>query len=46
MRPDHVLAEMLSGLGARVSAVEAPFEPESGAYDGHAHGHAHGGASD
>ena len=35
IRPDHVLAEMLAGLGATVSAVEAPFDPESGAYGGH-----------
>jgi urease accessory protein len=33
---DHVLEEMLRGLGARVSHVEAPFEPEAGAY-GHHH---------
>lgn len=33
---DHVLEEMARGLGARVSHVEAPFEPESGAY-GHHH---------
>ena len=29
---DHVLEEMARKLGARVSHVEAPFEPESGAY--------------
>jgi urease accessory protein len=29
---DHVLEQMLHGLGARVSYVEAPFEPEGGAY--------------
>jgi urease accessory protein len=29
---DHVLEEMLRRLGARVSYVEAPFEPEAGAY--------------
>lgn len=35
---DHVLEEMLRGLGATVSAVEAPFEPEAGAYSaGHHH---------
>ncbi len=34
---DHVLAEMLRGLGASVSAIEAPFEPESGAYGHHDH---------
>lgn len=30
---DHVLEQMLRRLGARVSHVEAPFEPEAGAYD-------------
>ena len=29
---DHVLEEMARKLGARVSHIEAPFEPESGAY--------------
>jgi urease accessory protein len=33
---DHVLEDMLRGLGARVSHIEAPFEPEAGAY-GHHH---------
>jgi urease accessory protein len=33
---DHVLEEMARKLGARVSHVEAPFEPEAGAY-GHRH---------
>jgi urease accessory protein len=32
---DHVLEEMLKGLGARVSALDAPFEPEAGAYAPH-----------
>jgi urease accessory protein len=36
--PDHVLEEMLKGLGAIVTEAEAPFEPEAGAYSGH---HAH-----
>jgi urease accessory protein len=35
---DHVLREMLLGLGAKVEELEAPFEPESGAYGG-GHGH-------
>lgn len=35
---DHVLGEMLLGLGAKVQEQEAPFEPESGAYGG-GHGH-------
>lgn len=36
---DHVLGEMVRGLGLKVSEVEAPFEPESGAYGAHPHGH-------
>jgi urease accessory protein len=39
-QPDHVLAEMLVGLGCPVSEVEAPFDPEGGAYGAHAHGDA------
>ena len=37
IRADHVLADMLAGLGAHAHAVMAPFEPESGAYGGHSH---------
>ena len=36
---DHVLAEMLRGLDATVTAREAPFEPEAGAYGGAHHFH-------
>lgn len=37
---DHVLGEMLRGLGLPVSEIEAAFEPESGAYGAHGgHGH-------
>ena len=36
---DHVLAEMVSGLGCAVSETTTPFEPESGAYSGQ-HQHA------
>lgn len=36
---DAVLERMLAGLGARVEHIEAPFDPEAGAYDGHAHAH-------
>jgi urease accessory protein len=36
MRRDHVLEEMLIGLGAVLTPIEAPFEPERGAY-GHGH---------
>ena len=39
---DHVLAEMVRGLGGSAEAVERPFRPEGGAYaGGHAHDHAH-----
>jgi urease accessory protein len=41
IRRDHVLEEMLARLGARLTPVEAPFEPERGAYDHHRHDHAH-----
>lgn len=38
---DHVLKAMLEQLGARVEAIEAPYQPEQGAYGGgHHHSHA------
>lgn len=38
VRRDHVIEDMVRGLGARVIEIEAPFDPEGGAYaDGHAH---------
>jgi urease accessory protein len=37
IRRDHVLEDMLKGLGATLSFIEAPFDPEGGAYR-HAHG--------
>lgn len=40
IRRDHVIAEMLKGLGAEVREIEAGFSPESGAYSGsHSHDH-------
>jgi urease accessory protein len=33
IRRDHVLEAMLLGLGARLTPIEAPFEPERGAYE-------------
>lgn len=51
IRRDHVIEAMVKGLGARVVEIEAPFDPEGGAYaeaahapdQGHAHqGHDHG----
>lgn len=34
---DNVLRQMVEGLGAKVERLEAPFEPEAGAYGGHKH---------
>lgn len=39
IRRDHVIAHMLEHQGARVREVEAPFDPEGGAYHEHAHAH-------
>lgn len=39
IRPDAALEEMLRKLGARVTPIEAPFDPEGGAYAHAAHGH-------
>ncbi len=42
IRNDHVIADMVRGLGAEVRAVERPFNPEGGAYGhGAVHGHSH-----
>jgi urease accessory protein len=41
IRRDHVIGEMLEGLGATVSEIEAPFDPEGGAYGDAHHGHHH-----
>jgi urease accessory protein len=38
---DHVLGQMLEGLGMSVNLLDAPFEPEKGAYGAHSHRHAH-----
>ena len=57
IRRDAVIEEMARGLGASVVAIEAPFNPEGGAYvraaggghdhdHGHGHGHAHGHGDD
>ena len=34
LRSDHVIRDMLIGLGASVQEIEAPFDPEGGAYGG------------
>jgi len=36
---DHVLGEMLRGMGLQVDEVTAPFEPEAGAYAAGHHAH-------
>ncbi|WP_394165833.1 urease accessory protein UreE [Neptunomonas phycophila] len=49
---DHVLDDMVRGLGGQVVSEQAPFEPEAGAYGGssshghHEHGHHHAHAHD
>src|SRR4051795_13273732 len=40
IRRDHVIEAMVKGLGARVVEIEAPFDPEGGAYAGGGHAHA------
>ncbi len=42
IRRDHVIEDMLRGLGAGLSPIEAPFNPEHGAYGQHGHSHDHG----
>ena len=49
IREDHVLEDMVLGLGGAVAHIVAPFDPEGGAYAGpasHDHGHHHGHAHD
>jgi urease accessory protein len=47
IRDDHVIVHMLEGLGATLRRVDAPFDPEGGAYGehnrqpGHHHHHHH-----
>ncbi|MGE5201302.1 MAG: urease accessory protein UreE [Acidobacteriota bacterium] len=42
IRADHVICDMLRGLGARLRSVNEPFTPERGAYETAApHGHHH-----
>jgi urease accessory protein len=39
IRADHVIAAMVEGLGGHITRLEAPFDPEIGAYAGAAHSH-------
>jgi urease accessory protein len=42
IEPDHVLADMLRAMHLIVTPLNAPFEPEAGAYaGGHSHAHEH-----
>jgi urease accessory protein len=41
IRRDHVLEDMLRGLGAKLAPIEAPFDPEQGAYAHGQHAHHH-----
>ncbi len=50
IRRDPVIGDMIEGLGGTVQEIDAPFDPEAGAYrqsvqnnyDHHAHSHSHG----
>jgi urease accessory protein len=42
IRADHVIGEMVEGLGGHVEKIQAPFDPEAGAYSGGGHHHHHG----
>jgi urease accessory protein len=47
IEPDHVLAELMTAMHMTVTSMQAPFEPEGGAYGdnamlGHSHGHSGG----
>jgi urease accessory protein len=39
IRPDHVIEEMLHGFGADLVKMQAPFQPEGGAYGSRDHYH-------
>ncbi len=41
LRRDPAIEALLENLGAKVVAIEAPFEPEGGAYEAAAGGHDH-----
>src|SRR3954467_2880779 len=41
LKRDPAIEAMLASLGAKVAVIEAPFEPEGGAYEAAAGGHHH-----
>jgi urease accessory protein len=46
IRADHVIAEMVEGLGGHVEPIEAAFDPEAGAYAGGGGHHHHDDSDD
>lgn len=46
IRADHVIGEMAERLGGHVEVIQAPFDPEAGAYAGAAGHHHHPGGDD
>jgi urease accessory protein len=42
IRADHVIEDMVEGLGGHVDRIKAPFDPEAGAYAAAGHHHHHG----
>jgi len=40
-RREPGVENLLKSLGAKLAPIEAPFEPEGGAYESHAHDHDH-----
>lgn len=43
IRRDHVIEDMVARLGGKLTPLQAPFDPEGGAYGhGQTHGHDHG----
>lgn len=41
IRRDHVIKAMLEGLGGTVTEIDAPFNPQGGAYSAASHSHSH-----
>lgn len=41
IRDDHVMVDMVEGLGGKARRIRSPFNPEGGAYAGGGHEHAH-----
>jgi urease accessory protein len=39
IRSDHVIGDMVEGLGGHIETIDAPFDPEAGAYSGGGHHH-------